>query len=372
MKFRRSALGPAFLATLLTTFYALFVVARANDPLVLVTLGTRYAPDSLDTHAVNEEGYDGQFVYYLARYGADSSEYIDVPAYRAQRMLLPASAAFLSFGQTDWLPFAALAANIVAVALGTWALASLLVASGANPWYSLGYALAIGIFGATRLTTTEPMAYGLALIGIWFNSKKYYTRGALLFALAGLAKETTFVFVAGYLLHWLFNGQWARALRFGVIAGLPFAIWQVVLFATFGTMGVGSGGNMATGFEIVPFMGIIRIITDGSALVFAVLIPLIGLFVLIPTLWAFWRGWQDWRLQQWSLLTTLLITQAGIMLFVPFSTYREPLGILRFIVGLQIMVIWYAAVRHQKRALRYSTLWIITSMLVIVTDYNTG
>jgi len=372
MKSARSAMDPALLAALLTTFYALFIVVRANDPLVLVTLGTRYAPDSLDIRAVNEEGYDGQFVYYLARYGADGGEYIDVPAYRAQRMLLPAFGALLSFGQSDWLPFSLLATNVISVALGTWALASLLMASNVSAWYGLGYALAIGVFGATRLTTTEPLAYGLSLLGIWFISKQHYSRGALLFALAGLAKETTFIFVAGYILHWLLNKQWARALRFGAIAILPFAFWQLVLFATFGAVGIGSGGNMATGFELIPFMGIVRIISDGSLLVFAVLMPLIGIFVLVPTLWAFWRGWQDWRLQQWSLITTLLVTQAGIMLFVPFSTYREPLGILRFVVGLQIMVIWYAAAKHQKRALRYSMFWIMTSLLVIATDYNTG
>ena len=52
------------------------------------------------------------------------------------------------------------------------------------------------------------------------------------------------------------------------------------------------------------------------------------------------------------------------MPFVPFSTYREPLGILRFIVGLQIAVILYAANRHNVRALRNSTIWIVTTMFI--------
>jgi hypothetical protein len=57
------------------------------------------------------------------------------------------------------------------------------------------------------------------------------------------------------------------------------------------------------------------------------------------------------------------------MLFVPFSTYREPLGILRFIVGLQIAVILFAAERHQIRALRNSTIWMLTMLFLIGSDF---
>jgi hypothetical protein len=53
------------------------------------------------------------------------------------------------------------------------------------------------------------------------------------------------------------------------------------------------------------------------------------------------------------------------MPFVPFSTYREPLGILRFIVGLQIAVLLYAAQTHNIRVLRYSTFWIVSILLSV-------
>ena len=54
------------------------------------------------------------------------------------------------------------------------------------------------------------------------------------------------------------------------------------------------------------------------------------------------------------------------MPFVPFSTYREPLGILRFIVGLQIAVIVYAAWKPAPRALRNTTLWATTILFILV------
>jgi hypothetical protein len=58
------------------------------------------------------------------------------------------------------------------------------------------------------------------------------------------------------------------------------------------------------------------------------------------------------------------------MLFVPFSTYRELLGMFRFIVGLQIAVILYAAHRRQRRVLSYSTLWMMTTLLLIASDFG--
>ncbi len=45
------------------------------------------------------EGYDGQFAYYIARDPADSPDCLDVPAYRMQRILLPALGALFSLGQ---------------------------------------------------------------------------------------------------------------------------------------------------------------------------------------------------------------------------------------------------------------------------------
>jgi hypothetical protein len=53
--------------------------------------------------------------------------------------------------------------------------------------------------------------------------------------------------------------------------------------------------------------------------------------------------------------------------FVPFSTFREPLGMMRFLVGLVIAVILYGALRGEQRTLRYSTLWIVSLLLVLAS-----
>lgn len=166
------------------------------------------------------------------------------------------------------------------------------------------------------------------------------------------------------------------------LGGGPFALWQLVLYRQVGAFGVGSGGEQATSFELLPFAGVLRILTEGNLNIFLALLPVLAIFVLLPTLWALAQAWRDlraeWAIQRGlrprtersglSVWTCFLGLNALVMPFVPFSTYREILGILRFIVGLQVAIIAYAAFKRQRRVLVYSTLWALTSLFVILSD----
>jgi hypothetical protein len=270
------------------------------------------------------------------------------------------------------IPWALLVVNLIALAGGTAIMESLLVQRGYSRWYSLGYALTLGMFGTVRLSLPEPIAYGLVLGGIVFADQDRWLLSAVLFAAAALAKETTLIFVAGYSLYLLIEGRWKEMFTFGVIVGAPFMIWQLILYDKFGAFGVGSGGALATSFEIIPFAGVLRIWTEGNIVAFIIFLALLGPFVLFPTLWGLRRVYQKLREKNYSPHTLLLLVNAGIMLFVPFSTYREPLGILRFIVGLQIAVILFAAEEKSGRALLNSTIWFMTLIILIGSDFSTG
>jgi len=86
-----------------------------------------------------------------------------------------------------------------------------------------------------------------------------------------------------------------------------------------------------------------------------------------PTLWALWRTLRDVARRDRSLEVFLLLANAAVLPFVPFSTYREPLGIVRFLVGLVIAVLLYGAWRRERRILRYSTLWLALLVLAPVS-----
>jgi hypothetical protein len=360
-------LRPWIVVTVLCLIFVGVVIIHNNgDPLALVTIGTQFSQGIPESEG-GTEGYDGQFNYYIIRNPNTAVQYIDVPAYRFQRILLPALGLILSLGQEALIPWALLIIGVISMAAGTAMMETLLRQHNVSRWYALTYGLTLGIFASVRLSLSEPLAYALVLGGILLAGRERWLWSALLFALAALAKETTLAFPAAYSLYLIFQRRWRIALPFSILSVAPFAIWQLILYARLGAFGIGSGGAKATSFEIIPFAGVIRIITESSPdarlsllLIFgALLLP----FVLLPTLWALYRCWVDRR--EWAIFTFILFTNAIILPFVPFSTYREFLGILRFIVGLQIAVILYAAQKHNMRALRNSTIWIMTGLFCL-------
>jgi hypothetical protein len=362
------SLRPWKLVLLLNVIYVSLVLAlNGFDPKVFVTLGECFSVCAgLDGNDCPEgtEGYDGQFGYHIARDPIDSPDCLDVPAYRMQRILLPALGYVFSLGQDALIPWVFVIVNLIALVTGTALLEDLLVKLGVSRWFALSYGLFIGVFMAVRLSTTEALAYGLVIAAIWFERRDQLWFSAIMLALAGLAKEMTGVFAAGYLLYFALHRRWIDMLRLSIIAGGPFVIWQIVLYGWLGQFGLGSGGALATSFEIIPYNGVWRLASDGLA-VFLVLGLLIIPAAVLPSLWALWRTITDLIRRDWGLYTCLLLVNAAIMPFVPFSTYREYLGLLRFIPGLVLMVVLYAADHKLRRPLVYSTLWIVLLLFLV-------
>jgi hypothetical protein len=60
-----------------------------------------------------------------------------------------------------------------------------------------------------------------------------------------------------------------------------------------------------------------------------------------------------------------LFINALIILFLPYSTFRETGGVLRFACGLVLAVLLFSARYRQKRALNYSVLWIVLNVFLL-------
>ncbi|HMM26829.1 MAG TPA: hypothetical protein PKD46_00925 [Aggregatilineaceae bacterium] len=360
--------------TVVLVFLAVYLgvlLARASgDAEVFVTLGECFrqcAGHGGESCAEGAEGYDGQFAYYIARDPAQAPDCLDVPAYRMQRILLPLLGRLISLSRSALIPWALVAINGAALVISTALLAGLLRAERASPWFALSYGLFAGVVMAVRLSTPEPLAYGLAIAAIWLEQRGRLRASAAALALAAFAKETALVFSAGYALHFALNRRWRDLAQLVLIVGVPFMAWQIALFAWLGAFGAGSGGALATGFEIVPLMGLARIATEGSLAAFLLLgVLFAGPVAVLPALWGLWRSLRDLRAGWYDAYTCLLLANAALMLFVPFSTYREFLGLLRFIPGLVLTVVLYSARRHARRPLVYSTLWIVLLLFLVI------
>jgi len=363
MKQSNKTWAPALITFLvLGLVVAWVIISSGSDPLALARLGTQYSHNDPN----GTQGYDGQFVYYIARdlRPDGAATHLDVPAYRYQRILMPLLARLLCFGNLEILPWTLAAIGIVAHSLGTWGLAAMLKNWGINPWYALVYGLWAGFVLAVRLDLPEPLAYGLVVAALLAASKEKQGTAWILYGLALFAKEVTLLFVAAQGLIYLWRRQWRSALGLGLLTLLPFGLFQLWLWHTFGALGLGSGGDMTTPFEWIPLMGLFRIGAYSPTLLIASLV-VFGPFLLAPVFWGLWVvGVKVWQ-REIELIDLAFGLNTAIILFLPFSTFREPGGLLRFACGLVLSMILFAGRYRHQRVLRYLPLMLILNVFLL-------
>lgn len=340
--------------------YVCLTLARYDwDPLSFAIVGTKFDPGLPD----GTQGYDGQFAYQIARDPLGASPYLDVPAYRYQRMLYPLLAWCLSLGNERLLPWALILINLIALPAGTALIEAILAGQGVNRWYALTYGFFIGLLMPVRLDLTEPLAFLLVQAGVLAFSRQRLWPSAIWFTLAALTRETTLLFVGGYGLFLLATRRWRTALGWVGAAVGPFLAWQGLLYLWLGSWGVGSGGEFATPFEIIPFRGwwiMARFNMAGFLFMSLLILPL----ALLPAGFSFVAALRALLNGQHSPEGWALLTHAAIFPFLPISNVLDPMGLSRFTAGLVVAVLNYGAARKAPRTLNYALLWIFTAMFL--------
>jgi hypothetical protein len=337
--------GPALCAALATAAYLGWVLLHnGGDPLVFASIGTRFR----EGDPSGTEGYDGQFNYYIAR-DPDPlrvEPHLDSPAYRYQHILYPLLARSLALGDANAIPWVLVGINLLCLPAIVFLAGELLEQRGFSRWWALVFGLWVGLIGAVRLDLSEPLAILLVILALWSAGPgldRKPLRNAFLLALAMLAKETMLPFIGGWLLWLILRRRFRSALL--IAASLaPYLVLQIYLRAVFGSPGIGSGGEGATPFEWIPLGGLFRIAPaslPAFAALFAVYLP--GL--LFPAVFGLAAPVADFIRRRMIPEGALLLANAAMIAFAPFSTFREPLGILRLATGL-ILCLWlYAAAK---------------------------
>ena len=323
------------------------------DPTAFAVVGTHF----MQGDPAGTQGYDGQFAYYIALDPLGASEKLDVPAYRYQRILYPVLCRWLALGHPGWVPWAMVAVNLVALVAGTAIVEALLHQYKVSRWYALVYGLYAGLMMSVRLDLNEPLSYALALVGMWAFERRRTGWSAVLFSLAVLAKETALLAAGAYVVNLFLAGRRRLAFNFSLVVTAPFLIWQLILWRWLSSVGIGSGGAMATPFEVIPLMGLWRIgaVSLEALLLYAIVL---GPLVILPTMWGLMVSGREILQRQWHPFVLLLFIQAATILFLPHSSWREFLAMLRLSIGLVVSVLLYAAMRRNKRALKFSFGWL--------------
>ena len=87
--------------------------------------------------------------------------------------------------------------------------------------------------------------------------------------------------------------------------------------------------------------------------------------VVLPSLWGIAASLKRLWARDFTPIVWALAANAAVVPFTPFSTFREPFGILRFIDGLVLATLLFGVRIRSKRVLNYALFWIAALVLVV-------
>jgi hypothetical protein len=332
----RKAYLPTLIAFFIVAAFVITILAtHAWDPMAFVL----ERPDDVPNDQTWGIGYDGQQAYAIAVDPCGASSKLDHPAYRYQRILYPMVARILVLGGEDLIPWSLLVVNLVAACAGVFFLSQLLIERGVSAWWSLVPLLSFNYLISMRLDLNEPLAYALAIGGLWAFERKRMGWALVAFGLAGLAREAALVFPIGLAIWSCLKRRWRSGLAILAASTLPYLGWALWVWSWLGE------SPFTTPLAkplVIPFAGLFVLEgVEGRALVglWAVLPALIGGVAALVYL-----------LRDRSALKSpegiLTLANAAFIAILPSPTWVDALAVLRLGVGLMIaFLLWLARAR---------------------------
>lgn len=177
-------------------------------------------------------GYDAQFYAQIAMdpslQNTQLPGAVDNLPYRARRILLPALAYVLGWGQPSAILQAYALINVV-----SWLLLAALLLHWFPPrgWSNLvrwgGVLLSAGVCLSLRTSLTDGPSLLLIALGAWLLAKGWPTWSAIVLGVSGLAKETNLLGAAAFFPTTALGSMrtWLIACLRGLLVALPLALW---------------------------------------------------------------------------------------------------------------------------------------------------
>ena len=207
-----------------------------------------------------------------------------------------------------------------------------------------------GGFSGVRLDLNEPLAYCLALTGLWVYERGNLAMAVVSFALAGLTKEVALAFPLALVAWEALERRWPTALTILIGSLTPYFIWAGVVAAW---QGVSPFSYQLARPIPIPFAGFVHL--EGFESQVMVLMWSVGPAMIAGTA-ALWQMLKT-PLSKSSKDALLVLANVGVVATLPALTWVDPLAVLRLGVGSMIaIVLWLSTVR--PRALYYAAgLW---------------
>jgi hypothetical protein len=300
----------------------------------------------------NSFGYDGQF-FLLAAHDpflrGQTHKYMDVAAYRYQRIMYPWLARLLAWGDPQAIPRALVLVNLLAVLAGTFFMGLLCARHGASPLWSLFYGCLSGLLIALMRDLAEPVAMAFLAAGFFFYDSRRFWWCALMMAAALLSKEICAIALLAMALHALTQQKWQGVIAM-ILAGVPLAGWWAYIYLRLGALPL-QGGESNFG---MPFMGMLSYAQKLFPLSMANYQNIVGFAFVIVTgltlilaLVEFLRGWSGQGLA--------FFLYAGFFSLMTDKVWVEPWSYGRVLLPLSVLML--ASFAHNKSRLYWLPLW---------------
>ena len=266
-KSRGALLSVILIGMLLPLGIALRAVQDAGwDPTVLVAFGvdatpTRvYAEERLgDVFLRASQGHDGKFFFVQSNDPwvidpAENASVLDRPLYRSQRMLYPVLAGGFGLFGPEAIVWAMLLVNVVAMGVGTWAVARIAMHMGGSPGWGLAFSLNLGFVSEMNIGGAGVVSAAAAFAAVLMFMRNRIPSGVILLTLAVLAREAMLIAVAGVALWLWFDDRRKTAVVAAMVPGLAVVTWAAYLRLRIAT------GSVASEVQEIgwPFVGFIE------------------------------------------------------------------------------------------------------------------
>ena len=269
------------------------------DPTVFTAFGeeayatTEFAEQKLGREVLTRphQGHDGKFFFVQANDPwvldpENNAAVLDRPVYRSQRMFYPVLAGGLGLFPAEVIVWALPLVNVIMLAVGSWAVASIAVRHGASAWLGVAFALNIGLLSELFIDGAGITAFALACVGAWALEVDRIPLAAAAFVGAALTREVMAIFIGFIALIWLIRRKvvpWAVS----VPAAVAILVWGVYIRLQ---IDLPPGVDQVRELTPVPFSGVVEAFQTGEGVAADFLV--IGVFVVLIFLVPY-RAWRS-------------------------------------------------------------------------------
>ncbi|CAN5849688.1 hypothetical protein BH23ACT4_BH23ACT4_01210 [soil metagenome] len=266
---RTAAVG--VVALLIASLFAVLVLSRMSWD---VTVFTAFGEESTEVNDYAEErigqvflrasqGHDGKFFFIQANdpwvlEPELNAAFLDRPLYRSQRMLYPVLAGGGGLFTPEMIVWALIVVNILAMGVGSWAVAGLATTLGGSQWWGLSFVLNLGLISEMNIDGAGVLAAAAAFAAILAFYRNRTSWGFSLLVVAVLAREAMLLVAAGVGIWMWMHRRNKHALMSFAIPVTAVGAWAIYLRTRIGWETEGSEIQ-----EIgIPFVGFVRSISE--------------------------------------------------------------------------------------------------------------